>query len=132
MDYPRNNLRRKPGIVQELADKSQTEENRALNVTSNVLPYLQTAFSACRKTEKERGRGLWLIVDLNDRMAHRAVAPALATHGEIARRTTGTDGNRNDWLVSHSHKGNLSQALIITICHSPESIEMTNEDQKPR
>lgn len=88
-------------------------------------------FTAGRKAEKERRCGVRLIVDLNDRMAHHAFAPVLGMNSTIASHTPGTDGSRDGWLVSHSHKGNLSQAPIITICHSPESIEMTNEDQKP-
>ncbi len=75
--------------------------------------------------------GVRLVVDLNDRMAHHAFAPVLGTHSTIASHTPGTDASRDGWLVSHFYKGNLSKAPIITICHSPESIEMTNEDQKP-
>lgn len=72
-----------------------------------------------------------LTVDLNDRMAHHAFALVLGMHSAIASHTPGTDGSRDGWLMSHFHEGNLSQAPIITICHSPESIEMTNEHQKP-
>ncbi len=82
--------------------------------------------------ERQRKKGgVHLIVGLNDRMAHHAFAPVLDTCSTVASHMPGTDGSRDGWLVSHSHKGKLSQASIITICHSPESIEMTNEDQKP-
>lgn len=131
MNDPQNSLQWKPRIGRLLADKSQTDEKRNSKYHKQViLPYLQTVLLPALGRER-RGCGVRLIVDLNDRMAHHAFAPVLGTHSTIASHTTGTDGSRDGWLVSHSHKGNLSQAPIITICHSPESIEMTNEDQKP-
>lgn len=76
-------------------------------------------------------KGLWSlrlqIADINDWTAYHATGQILGMHSG-ASRCPAWHRHQQRWLA---HKGNLSRAPIMTICHSPESIEMTNEEQKP-
>lgn len=76
-------------------------------------------------------KGLWSlrlqIEGINDWMACHATGQILGMHSG-ASQCPAWHRHQQRWLA---HKGNLSRAPIMTICHSPESIEMTNEEQKP-